>query len=238
MTSETTMSVIPPHRTLVLPGVHAYSSEKSVHAGEHIAFFVSSDVPYILTVCKPTQNGQGEIVHTFPESQPRVQPITPGSYVYIERGLPANQTYEEFSVELWVKPWAFGRRQALLGQFNHPDTCGFGLFLTEAGNVEFYVGDGGAYREEAVVEGATIDTQMWHHVIGTWDGTVATLWIDGKQAGSRQISGVFRAGPAPLRMGAAGSMALRISLPMDVRRRPADDTVRACSQADASAHAQ
>jgi hypothetical protein len=131
-------SVIPPHRAIALPGVHAYCSEKSVHAGDLMELFVSSEVPYTLSVCKPTQidaDGGDEVVHTFPESRPWVQPITPGSYIYVKHGLPANQTYEEFTVELWVKPWAVGRRQALIGQFNHPEHCGFGFFLDEAGTV-------------------------------------------------------------------------------------------------------
>ncbi|HLJ81839.1 MAG TPA: LamG domain-containing protein, partial [Ktedonobacterales bacterium] len=204
MTSVSGTPAIPPHRVLSLPGVHAYASEKSLYAGDQITFFVSSEVPYFLSIYKPTQGADNEILHAFPQSPPRVQPITPGSYIYIERGLPANQTYEQFSVELWVKPWAFGRRQALIGQVNLPDTCGFGLFLRETGTIEFYVGDGGAFREEAVVESHSVDVQRWHHVVGTWDGSVATLCIDGKRAGARLIQGVFRAGSAPLRMGAAG----------------------------------
>jgi hypothetical protein len=199
--------VIPPHRAIALPGVHAYCSEKSVHAGDLIELFVSSEVPYTLCVCKPTHidaDGGDEVVHTFPESRPWVQPITPGSYIDVKRGLPANQTYEEFTVELWVKPWAVGQRQALIGQFNHPKHCGFGLFLDEAGTVEFYAGDGGAIRDAAVVRGTALAEQMWHHVVGTWDGSVASLWIDATKAGSRPITGMLRAGPAPLRLGAAG----------------------------------
>jgi N,N-dimethylformamidase beta subunit-like, C-terminal/Concanavalin A-like lectin/glucanases superfamily len=208
--SKPAASGIPPHRDISLPGVHAYSSEKSVHAGDPIEFFVSSDVPYILSIRKPMQLGEDvegdedEVLHTFPQSRPWVQPITPGSYIHVVRGLPADQIYEEFSVELWVKPWAFSRRQALIGQFNHPDTCGYGLFLNEAGKIEFYVGDGGAFREAAVVVGTALDEQTWHHVVGTWDGSVASLWIDAITAGSRSINGVLRAGPAPLRLGAAG----------------------------------
>jgi N,N-dimethylformamidase len=200
-------SAIPPHRAIHLPGVHAYVSEQSVHAGERIDFFVSSEVPYILSICKPTQideRSADEILHTFPASPAWVQPIMPGSYIHIERGLPATQTYEAFSVELWVKPWAFGRRQALIGQFNAPEQCGFGLFLNEVGQVELYLGDGGAFRDEAVVVGAALDRQSWHHLVGTWDGRVASLWMDGSKVGSRSIQGVFRAGPAPLRIGAAG----------------------------------
>jgi N,N-dimethylformamidase beta subunit-like protein/concanavalin A-like lectin/glucanase superfamily protein len=203
--NKSAASAIPPHRAIPLPGVHAYSSEKSVHAGDLIEFFVSSEVPYVLSVCKPIDwDGEDEVLQSFPELRPWVQPITPGSYIHIERGLPANQSYEEFSVELWVKPWAFGRRQALIGQFNYPENCGFGLFLDEEGKVEFYAGNGGAFRDAAVVDGMALEKQRWHHVAGTWDGSVASLWIDGVKAGSRAINGVFRAGPAPLRLGAAG----------------------------------
>lgn len=200
-------SVIPPHRTISLPGVHAYASEKSVHAGDLIEFFVSSEVPYVLSICKPTRIGEeddDEVLHTFPESQPRVQPIMPGSYISVERGLPATQTYKEFSVEVWVKPWAEGRRQAVIGQFDYPQHCGYGVFLDELGRVEFYLGDGGAFRDAAVVGAAPLHKQTWRHIVGTWDGNVASLWIDGNKVGSRPISGALRGGPAPLRLGAAG----------------------------------
>src|SRR5262245_59230589 len=170
-------SGIPPHRSIALPGVHAYASAKSVHAGESIEFFVSSEVPYRLSIRKPTHiDGDvgDEVLHTFPAARPWVQPITPGSYIHVERGLPEQQTHAEFSVELWVKPWALGRRQALIGQFNYPEHCGFGLFLDEAGAAEFYVGDGSTFRDAAVVRGTALAVQVWHHVVGTWDGDLAS----------------------------------------------------------------
>ncbi|HEX5156213.1 MAG TPA: LamG domain-containing protein [Ktedonobacterales bacterium] len=210
MQHQPSASVIPPHRSISLPGVHAYASEKSVHAGDLIEFFVSSEVPYVLSICKPTridEDDEGddkEVLHTFPESQPRVQPIMPGSYIYVEHGLSATQTYKEFSVEVWVKPWAVGRRQAVIGQFDYPHHCGYGIFLDELGRVEYYLGDGEAFRDTVVVGAEALDKQTWRHVVGAWDGSVASLWIDGIKVGSRPFSGVFRGGPAPLRLGAAG----------------------------------
>ena len=82
---------IPPHRSVYVPGVHAYTDQISVAAGQTIAFHVSSSVPYRLSICrlglKVDDPVGDDVLHEFPEAQPEIQSIHPGSYVHIERAL-------------------------------------------------------------------------------------------------------------------------------------------------------
>ena len=80
----------PPHRPINLPGLHAYA-QKSVSAGGTVQFRVSSTVPYQLSVRKLGADVDGrasdQVLHTFDRSPPNPQPIFPGSYVHVERGI-------------------------------------------------------------------------------------------------------------------------------------------------------
>src|SRR5262245_15246257 len=83
---------IPPHRSLVVEGVHAYTDKVSVAAGDSIAFQVSSTHPYDLQVCRlglEVDNPESDqVVFSVPKQDPLAQPIHPGSYIHVERGLP------------------------------------------------------------------------------------------------------------------------------------------------------
>ncbi len=80
---------IPPHRPLVVPGVHGYTRSKTVHAGEPIDIHISSDRPYHLSVCRlgpdPDSRREDTVVADLGASPARVQPIHPGSYIHVER---------------------------------------------------------------------------------------------------------------------------------------------------------
>src|SRR5688572_27389518 len=81
---------LPPHKSMVVPGVHGYA-ENSVAAGEKIHFHISSTVPYRLGIHRlgldPESPSQDELIHKFPESPTLPQPIHPGSYVLIDKNL-------------------------------------------------------------------------------------------------------------------------------------------------------
>lgn len=174
-------------------------------AGERINFHVSSDSAYTLSVSRPTKIGDasGDVVlHEFPASQPLVQPIQPGSYISIARSLPANEVFAAATFEVWVKPWQIGRRQTVLGQFDYPHSCGYGVFLNERGQVEFYVGSGAEFESRFMLSADALETRKWHHIVGTWDGLIATLWIDARKSASREVDVKLQAGVAPLRFGA------------------------------------
>jgi len=200
---------IPPHRPLAVPGVHGYTSAKTVHAGEPIDFHISSDRPYHLSVCRLGHDADSRrddvVVADLGTSAEQVQPIHPGSYVHIEEGLPAAQPLPGLTLECWVMPWrCTGARQALITQYDAPAHCGFGLFIEADGALALYLGDGGAQRDAGVQVGGRLAARRWQHVAASWDGQWAALWINGACAGRWPMAGEVRPGLAPLRLGAAG----------------------------------
>lgn len=221
---------IPPHHDQVVEGVHAYTDQLSVAAGDPIRFYVSSSYPYELEVCRlgpeVDNPGSDQVLHRFTKSPAAVQPIHPGSYVLVEKSLDANTSLRQFAIELWIRRWRTVGRQAILGQFDDPDHCGFGLFVNEDGSLSFYLGDGGAYRDANLhttppdqlkmkvnpeglksfpdnTPSSVLDNQ-WHHVVAQFDGQSKQLWIDGVEVGHWAQAIPLQPGPAPLRMGASG----------------------------------
>jgi len=204
---QTPRAAIPPHRAVEAPGIHGYA-EQSVAAGEAVHFRVSSTTPYQLEVCRLAgavdDPDSDEVLHTFPPMQARPQPIHMGSYVHVADGLPADQEIEAISLECWVRPWRLNRWQGVLTQYDHPDACGYGIFIDAEGRVQFYLGDGGAYRDQLLHGGGRINHRRWTHVVGTWDGETKTLWVAGRRVGSWAFNGPLRGGSAPIRLGASG----------------------------------
>lgn len=99
---------VPLPRPMQLDGLHAYA-EKIVTAGEPIHIRVSSTVPYELSICRlgwQVDNPAGdEVLLSFPESPRTSQPIHPGSFVHVERRLPADRVIDALTLECWVRPW-------------------------------------------------------------------------------------------------------------------------------------
>ncbi len=198
---------IPMPRAMQLDGLHAYS-EKILTAGDTIRFRVSSTVPYQLSICRlgwEVEDPDGDdVLFTFPESPPVDQPIHPGSFVHVDKGLPAEEALDALTLECWVRPWRPAGWQTMISQHDYPTACGYGLFLDGEGRVGFYLGDGGAYRKEWAHAGPQLENRRWQHVVGTWDGKTKSLWIDGKPVGEWPFEGTLKPGPSPLRLGACG----------------------------------
>ena len=194
-------------RPLELEGLHAYA-EKIIPAGRTIHFRVSSTVPYELSICRlgwEVDDPAGdEVLFTFPESTPVDQPIHPGSYVHVEKPVPADEELDALTLECWVRPWRLAGWQTLISQYDYPTACGYGLFLDGEGRVQFYLGDGGKYRNEWAHAGRQLENRRWQHVVGTWDGRTKSLWIDGKLVGEWPFEGTVKPGASPLRLAACG----------------------------------
>ena len=192
----------PMPRPIELEGLHAYA-EKSIAAGEMIPFRVSSTVPYELSVCrlgwKVDDPAGDEVLVTFPKSPAVRQHIHPGSFVHVEKPLPADRALDALTLECWVRPWGQKSWQSLITQHDYPKACGFGLFLDGEGLLQFYLGDGGEYRKAWAHAGPQLERLRWHHVVGTWDGKTKSLWVDGKCVGEWPFPGPVKPVPAALR---------------------------------------
>lgn len=180
-----------------------------MRAGDTIRFHVSSTVPTQLSVCRlgpSVADSAGDVVlHRFPPDPARPQPIHPGSYVLVPRGLAAADRLNALTVECWVSPWRLDARQVLVSQFDAPQACGFALSLTESGALELYLGAGGVQDDGARYAGGQLAARTWQHVAASFDGGTVTLFIDGRAVGAWARQAPVRPGLAPLRLGAAAA---------------------------------
>lgn len=202
-----------PHREIRLPGFHGYADRESVRAGEEIAFHVSASEPYRLSIARLGSDVDGpsldEIFHEFPASPARVQPIHPGSYVHVERGLFADGDLPTaLTLECWVRPFRTDVVQPLIACCDSSRAGGFGLFVLGGGAVAFTCADADAIDLAAPSFAAgELARGRWHHVTGTWDGETKRIWIDGELAGEAKSAsrGALSRVDVPLRLGAASS---------------------------------
>ncbi len=197
---------IPPHRTISLPGLHAYA-QKSIAAGTDIEFRVSSSVPYELNVVKlgsePEDRESDPVLATFTDNVAKVQPIRPGSYVHVENGLPTERPLHAMTLECWVRPFSLSGWQGLITQHDYPENCGIGLLIND-GKIAFHTDAGGKFTASALhyTKPDLLKTQEWQHVAATWDGNVKRVFIDGKPVAEWPYTGTVRAGKTALRLGA------------------------------------
>ena len=140
----------PAHSSIELQGLHAYPDRESVPAGDVIRFHVSSQVPYRFQVTRlglrvDERSSDESILLADKESPAHVQPIHPGSYVRVKKGLPADAELKALTLECWVRPWKLKPWQGVLTQHDYPDRCGYGLFLDAEGRAVFSIGSGGVF---------------------------------------------------------------------------------------------
>jgi hypothetical protein len=73
------------------------------------------------------------------------------------------------------------------------DAASYGLYTTYSGGLRFYMYDTtGHERYSGLANQDNVYNGKWHHVAGTWDGTTAKLFVDGKLIpGSTDTGGVI-----------------------------------------------
>ena len=82
------------------------------------------------------------------------------------------------SVETWIKPMGKSQGEAqLVGNSMSAYTL---TYYCHADLVYWYIGDGSNNLR------GTVEMHRWNHVVGTFDGSHMTLWINGRKIGSKQ----------------------------------------------------
>jgi hypothetical protein len=173
-----------------------------------------------------------EIIHDFGHQFANPQPIHPGSFVLVEKGL--TKELQGMTLECWVRPWKTDAWAGLITQHDYPSQCGYGLFLNPAAGVTLYLGDGRDYRVEWShgTPSQLLKVGEWHHVAATFDGTRVAIWINGSKVGTWSFfpshPPVYPGG-APLRLGAYGDQGVTsnmldgdIAMPVIYRRALSD----------------
>ena len=64
------------------------------------------------------------------------------------------------------------------------DRSAYGLYTGLAGGMAFYVSSQAQYTIFARSPIAIVWDGAWHHVIGSYDGGVVRMWIDGSPVGA------------------------------------------------------
>ncbi|MBI3416523.1 MAG: immunoglobulin domain-containing protein [Verrucomicrobia bacterium] len=123
-----------------------------------------------------------------------------------------------FSVEFWAKPSSLVADVfCMAASMNADPAIGVGtnanpragwLFYqngsgtnTTANQWQFRLGNATAYLDGDALRGGTVTAGAWHHIVGTYDGSKASLYVNGVQVASRAISGYQANDVRPFRIG-------------------------------------
>ena len=219
-TPSTSASVdsIPTHRPLDVQGVHVYSDKPSYVAGEPLIAYVSASVPCDVEVVRLGDELDGtsrdEVLHRVRIERPITQQVHPGSYIYIERGLP-NVPQIALSLECWVRLWNLHEPQGILTQLD--DASGFGLLVFPDGAIGFFTGECSDPIEtphrsvtkldvpgKPTVSKYITPSAQWHHIMATVNDERKAIWIDGRLASEWEHRQPLIPAACPLRIGALG----------------------------------
>ncbi|WP_406401958.1 LamG-like jellyroll fold domain-containing protein [Streptomyces uncialis] len=121
-----------------------------------------------------------------------------GTSAYVDLGQAAGVTFRggPYAVEAWVKPEAAGG--PVVSRWNGPMQRGFQLRITNTRSVVLdHIGG-------TLTSNQTLAAGSWSHIMASYDGRTATLYINGTFAGSADIS-YTGDGSAGLRIGSAQS---------------------------------
>ncbi len=205
--------MLPPHRAIALPGLHAYTDQISIAAGDHITVHVSSDAPYRVSLYRPgpdadrPEQGAEELAAEHCAT-PRVQPIHPGSYVHVNQGLPPGPL-PALTIECWLFLWGTGNWQAVLSQRDARSAApqapeGFGLLVDPEGRLVAATGVEPVGLDEALRSNGPMPLRRWIHVAATFAPGSTALWLDGACIAETARLPAAWAAAAPLRVGASG----------------------------------
>jgi subtilisin family serine protease len=91
-----------------------------------------------------------------------------------------------FTLEAWVRLGRAQQDKGLLGRWRYADGGGALLWIDPEGHYGLAVG-----RQPSTYLATTVTPQpgRWEHVVGTWDGTVLRVFVNGVEAGSKPFAG-------------------------------------------------
>ncbi|MDX6410929.1 MAG: hypothetical protein QOE91_445, partial [Gaiellaceae bacterium] len=91
-----------------------------------------------------------------------------------------------FTLEAWVKPAVAQTDRGIVGKWTYP-WGGMLLWIDGAGNYGLAIT---ANMSNYLTTSATPAVGTWQHVVGTWDGGMLRLYVDGTEVGSKPFAGV------------------------------------------------
>lgn len=95
----------------------------------------------------------------------------------------------KLTVEAWVKPLGGATLQNIVSNYNTGGGNNMQFLLRKASsNYQFFIGNGTTAGYISVVSAATPTLGVFQHVAGVWNGTVASIYINGVLSGTSSIT--------------------------------------------------
>lgn len=209
---------IPPHRELPVTGIHLYTDRHSYRAGDTLTAYVSASVPGDIEIVRLGDDldspKKDDVLQQLKIDKPAMQPVHPGSYIHVEKGLPAVPT-GELTLECWIRLWSVHELQGVITQLD--DANGFGLLVFPDGTLGFFSGECAIpaetpYRtkfqlglpDTPTFNAFVTPPSTWHHVVAVGAYGHKTIWVDGRIVGQWGVGQSIAPAACPLRIGAFG----------------------------------
>lgn len=120
-----------------------------------------------------------------------------------------------FSVEFWAKPNSLAGTDGTgvcpissfdPNNFGGANRSGYLFYVNNVGRWQFRLGTVGGYAGICTASGANASVGVWQHIVATYDGATALLYVNGTQVGSvsAAVAGWTRNTEMAFRMGGTG----------------------------------
>ncbi len=101
------------------------------------------------------------------------------------------------SVELWFNASSQAANQVLASRVDGVGQ-GWQVDYTANGGMNFWIGTGGIWARAST---SSPSSNTWHHVAGTWDGSIIRLYVDGVEVNSTAKTGAISASATEITIG-------------------------------------
>jgi hypothetical protein len=138
--------------------------------------------------------------------------IGPDGYVSVADSASINGIIDQVTLSAWVYfdgviSVADGYGTAISRQIGATNEQYYHLSLHQPGNPTLFVGMSANLPAARPTTSKTVAQKTWTHLAGTYDGSLATLYVDGVDVGSVSISGTFPIDTTPVILGGNGNAA-------------------------------
>ncbi len=125
-----------------------------------------------------------------------------------------SDSIDSITTQVTVSAWVYldgvisvadGYGTALSRQIGTTDEQYYHISLNQESIPTLFIGFSASIPAAVPTAPQTVALRRWTHLAGTYDGGVATLYVDGVKAGSRSISGVFPLDTRPVILGGNGN---------------------------------
>ena len=93
------------------------------------------------------------------------------------------------TISAWVKPASLGADRKIAGK-NSSSGDSYNLGIYSNNKIEFWVQSSAWYGVRSVSGGTAVDTGVWYHVVGVYDGNTITTYLNGQADRSAVVGSV------------------------------------------------